>query len=126
MVDAKQVKGTRLMAIVLFNKIINEHGHSEYLNIKNKLVEEVNNLKINHLHIDDLNLLPGNYINLEYPLENGSKIKLLNDKDVYLGNQVEIPNDEKCYGIATNGKIIVISRYGCNGSNPELVLYRKI
>lgn len=107
-------------------EIIKEKGYDAYINLKNKLIENINNLNIEHLHIDDLNLLPGSYINLEYALENGSKIKLLNDKDVYLGNQVEIPNDDRCLGIATNGKIIVISSYGCNGSNPKLILYKII
>lgn len=118
--------GHPLKGYCFFYKLIKEKGYDGYLILKKELIEKINNLKIEHLHIDDLNLLLGNYINLEYTLENGSKIKLLNDNDIYLGNQVELPNDEKCYGIATNSKIIVISKYGCNGSNPELILYRKI
>lgn len=105
-------------------KIIKEQGFDEYLKFKNKLINEINNLNIDHLHINDLNLLSSDYINLEYIFENGFKTKLLNDKDIYLGNQIEIPNDDECYGIATNGKIIVISKYGCNGCNPKLILYK--
>ena len=62
-----------------FYKLIKEKGYDGYLIFKKELIEKINNLNIEHLHIDDLNLLLGNYINLEYTLENGSKIELLND-----------------------------------------------
>ena len=49
---------------------------------------------IDGLMLQDLNLLRGAYINLEYTLANGQKIKLLKDNDIYLGNQIERAGNE--------------------------------
>ena len=38
--------------------------------------------------------LYGAYVNLEYTLSNGEKIKLLDDTKIYLGNQVEKANGD--------------------------------
>ena len=60
------------------------------LDLKDALIEEFNSLGIEGLNLTDLNLLSGSYINLEYTLPNGQKVKLLEDDKMYLGNQVEI------------------------------------
>lgn len=93
--------------------------------IKKRLVEEVNSLGIKGLHINQLYMLNGNYVNLEYTLSNGSKIKFLDDKNIYFGNQVEIPGSEKCYGVIVDNDFILICMYGANGSDPELILFKK-
>ncbi len=69
------------------------------LNLKAKIIEEFNSLGIEGLHLTDLNLLNGSYINLEYTLPNGQKVKLLEDDKMYLGNQVEIDGKERCMGM---------------------------
>lgn len=46
-------------------------------------------MHMEELEITDLFLLSGAYVNLEYPLFNGTTVKFLNDNDVYLGNQIE-------------------------------------
>lgn len=97
--------------------------YSNFHALKVELVEEINSLDIDGLLINDLYLLNGSYVNLEYPLFNGSKVKLLNDKDVYLGNQVEISDSERCFGVVANENFILVCEYGCNGVNPELVIY---
>ncbi len=104
---------------------IKEKGTEGFLQLKEQLIREINDLNIDGLFLNDLNLLSGSYINLEYQLENGKKIKLLNDNDVYLGNQVERKNNERCYGVACSVNHILICEYGCNGDKPEIILYKK-
>ncbi len=93
--------------------------------IKAQLISEFNTL----LHIDglpkveDLNVLPGEFVNLEYTLPNGEKVKFLDDNATYLGNQLE--GESKCYGIVANMDFLLVCTYEENGENPELVMYRK-
>jgi len=93
--------------------------------LKENLITEINALGIKDLNIDELNLLNGFYVNLEYTLPNGNTLKLLNDNDAYLGNQIEIPNSDRCYGVATDAKYILVCEYGCDGSNPEIVMFKR-
>lgn len=92
---------------------------------KKQLIEEFNSLGINGLHVEDLNFLSGCYVNLEYRLPNGLPVKLLEDNKVYLGNQIEIPRSDRCYGVIGDESYLLVCEYGCNGSAPEIVLYRK-
>ncbi len=93
--------------------------------LKQRLIEEINALGIDGLTVDDLNLLTGAYVNLEYPLSNGTTVRFLNDKDIYLGNQIERPDSERCYGVVADEKFILVCEYGCNGADPEIVLYKR-
>ena len=80
-------------------------------------------------YIQELYPLNGTLINLEYKLPNGNKVKYLNDNEIYLGNQLEcLYNDSKIkkyFGIVINMSFIIISEYEENGTNPELILYKK-
>jgi hypothetical protein len=49
----------------------------------------------------------------------------LDDNDIYLGNQVEQADSDRCYGIVANEDFILICEYGCNGSDPDIVLYKR-
>lgn len=95
------------------------------LNLKTTLIEEFNSLGIEGVHLTDLNLLKGSYINLEYTLPNGQKVKLLEDDKMYLGNQIEIEGKERCYGVAADENHLLVCEYGCNGSDPEIVVYKR-
>lgn len=95
------------------------------LNLKTTLIDEFNSLGIEGLHLTDLNLLKGSYINLEYTLPNGQKVKLLEDDKMYLGNQVEIEGKDRCYGVAADENYLLVCEYGCNGSEPEIVIYKR-
>ena len=75
--------------------------------------------------VDKLNALVGAYVNLDYPLINGTTVRFLNDSDVYLGNQVEKATSERCYGIVACESFILVCEYGCNGADPEIVLYKR-
>ena len=99
--------------------------NKDFPSLKRRLIDEINAFGIGELTVDDLNLLPGFYVNLSYPLENGSTVQFLKDKDIYLGNQVERTDSDRCYGIAANEDFILICEYGCNGSDPEIVLYKR-
>lgn len=98
--------------------------NKDFIALKLGLVKEINALGIEGLKISDLNLLNGGFVNLVYPLANGTTVKFLNDSDVYFGNQIEKEGSERCYGVVANEKFILVSEYGCNGAEPELVLYK--
>lgn len=93
--------------------------------LKKQLIAEINALGIDGLAVNELYLLNGAYVNLEYPLPNGTTAKFLNDRDVYLGCQVEKEDSERCYGVVASEAFILVSDYGCNGSEPEIVLYKR-
>lgn len=92
---------------------------------KQALIQEINALSIPDLRITDLNLLNGFYVNLEYPLPNGQTAKFLRDENIYWGNQIERPDSERCYGLVANDDFVLVCEYGCNGTDPQIVLYKK-
>ena len=76
--------------------------------------------------LENLNALVGKYVNLEYPLPNGKRVKFLDDKTTYLGNQLESEIvDGLCYGVLANMDFIMICTYESDGKNPELLIYKK-
>ena len=94
--------------------------------------EEFKKQLINDLHIDGLprvdklNALVGKYVNLEYTLQNGQKVKFLDDQKTYLGNQLESEfGGDRCFGILANMDFILVCTYEKNGENPELLIYKK-
>ena len=93
--------------------------------LKQQLIEEINALGIDGLIVNDLNLLTGAYVNLAYPLANGTAVRFLNDKDIYLGNQIERQDCERCYGVVADETFILVCEYGCNGADPQIVLYKR-
>ena len=62
-------------------------------------------------------------------MPNGENIKLLDNNDIYLGNQVESEFNDgeiiRCFGILANMNFILVSEYGANGDNPEIIIYKK-
>lgn len=94
---------------------------------KKQLIREINDLHIEGMPaVEKLNALVGQYVNMEYLLPNGKKVKFLDDQKTYLGNQLESASGgERCFGILANMDFIMVSTYGAEGSDPELLLYRK-
>lgn len=76
---------TLIFCVIFFHCEIPIINMEKLLNLKAKIIEEFNSLGIEGLHLTDLNLLNGSYINLEYTLPNGQKVKLLEDDKMYLG-----------------------------------------
>lgn len=89
------------------------------------IAKEVNALQIEGLTVGDMNLLLGGYVNLEYLLPNGKRVKLLDDKRVYWTDQIERQDCEGYYGVVADDRILVVSTYGCEGEEPEILVYKK-
>lgn len=111
-------------------KYILTGGKENYESFKNQLINEINDLNIPGMpKITELNPLNGTFVNLNYPLPNGLSVQFLDNNDIYLGNQVESEfNDGKTirlYGVLANLNFILISEYGPNGNNPEIIVYKK-
>ena len=54
---------------------------------KKELISEINALRIEGMpELRSLNALVGQYVNLEYRLPNGAKVKFLDGQTTYLGN----------------------------------------
>ena len=101
-------------------------GREKLEEFKQQLVREINELLcIEGLpEVQGLNVLSGEFVNLEYTLPNGPRVKFLDDKATYLGSQLE-GEAGLCYGIAANREFILICSYSENGENPELVVYKR-
>ena len=101
--------------------------NGQFEEFKKQLINEINDLHIDGLpRVDKLNALVGKYVNLEYQLPNGQKVKFLDDQKTYLGNQLESEfRAERCFGILANMDFILVCTYEKNGENPELLIYKK-
>ena len=111
-------------------KYILTGGKENYELFKLQLINEINSLDIPGMpKINELNPLNGCFVNLSYPIPNGKVVQLLDDNDIYLGNQVESEFNDgeiiRCFGILANMDFILISEYGANGDNPEIIMYKK-
>lgn len=103
-------------------------GKEMFEEFKKKLVDEINTLvNVEGLpKVENLNVLPGSFVNLEYRLPNGQLVKFLDDKATYLGSQLECEfGGDRCFGIVANMDFILVCTYEENGENPELVIYKK-
>ena len=92
-----------------------------------QLINEINDLHIDGLpRVEKLNALVGKYVNLEYTLPNGQKVKFLDDQKTYLGNQLESEfGGDRCFGILASMDFILVCTYEKAGENPELLIYKK-
>ena len=99
----------------------------QFEEFKKKLIEEINALHIEGMpQVTKLNALVGRFVNLEYRLPSGAKVKFLNDQTTYLGNQLESEfGGGRCFGVLANMDFIMVSTYEAEGANPELIIYKK-
>jgi hypothetical protein len=102
-------------------------GDEKIEEFKQQLIREFNDLHVEGMpEVKNLNFLVGSYINLEYTLQGGQKVKFLDDGATYLGNQLECEfGGDRCFGIAANMDFLLVCTYEENGENPELVIYKK-
>lgn len=103
-------------------------GGDENLKLfKELLIHEFNDLHIEGMpEVKELHFLVGSYINMEYLLPNGQKVKFLDDNATYLGNQLQCEfGGDRCFGIVGNMEFLLVCTYEENGENPELVIYKK-
>ena len=94
--------------------------------LKQKFIDEINALNIPDMPvIDNLFVLQGSFINLEYKM-NGNTFSVLDNEKSYWGTQVEKKNSNgRCYGIACDEKYILISEYGKEGAGAEIVMLKR-
>ena len=99
----------------------------QFEEFKKQLIKEINALHVEGLpKVEKLNALVGKYVNLEYPLPNGQSVKILDDRTTYLGNQLNSEfGGDRCFGVLAGMDFIMVSTFGPEGENPELVLYKK-
>ncbi len=99
----------------------------QFEEFKQILIDEINDLHIEGMpKVEKLNALVGKYVNLAYRLPSGMNVKFLDDDTTYLGNQLEsVFGGDRCFGILANMDFILVCTYRENGTDPELVLYKK-
>ena len=105
-----------------------EIGGKENYNIfKKQLIDEINSLNIEGMKkVEELYPLNGEVVNLEYLLPSGKNVKYLDDKEIYLGNQIECEYDNKRYfGVLGNTNFILVCEYNENKDNGEILIYKK-
>lgn len=105
-------------------------GKENYELFKKELIKEINSLNIPGMpKINELYPLNGSFVNLNYPMPSGKEIQILDNNEIYLGNQVECEfnNEEiiRCFGVLANTNFILVSEYGPNGENAEIIVYKK-
>ena len=94
---------------------------------KEQLIGEINGLQIEGMpRVEKLYALAGKDVNLAYRLPGGNSVKFLDDRTTYLGNQLEAEfGGDRYFGILAHMDFILVSTYGRDGADPELVLYKK-
>ena len=94
--------------------------------LKQKYIDEVNALNVPDMPvIDNLFVLQGSFISLEYKM-NGNSFFVLDKDKSYWGTQVEKLNSNgRCYGIACDEKYILVSEYGKDGADAEIVVLKR-
>lgn len=111
-------------------KYIKMSGIDNYIVFKRQLIDEFNNLNITGMpEINDLYAMNGEFVNLAYQMPNGYEIKILDDKDVYLCNQVHCEFNDgeliRCFGLVAGLDFLLVAEYGENCADPELLVYKK-
>ena len=92
--------------------------------LKQQLIDEINALGIKDMpRVENLFVLQGSFVNMAYPV-NGNMVKLLDDNASYWGTQIE-KSDGRCYGIACDEHYILVSEYGKDGIDAELVIMKR-
>ncbi|MGN1160637.1 MAG: hypothetical protein ACI4SX_00165 [Candidatus Fimenecus sp.] len=92
-----------------------------------KILSRLHTLGIPELQkIQSLNKLNGDYINLLCELPNGQNGKILDDNRIYFANQIDKTSDDRCYGVASDGKQLAVYEYGCDGKDAKLVVWLRL
>ncbi|MBO4234930.1 MAG: helix-turn-helix domain-containing protein [Firmicutes bacterium] len=124
--EARTYMKEKLPTLNYWKKYDELSDSGEFEEFKKKLIQEINDLNVEGMpEVESLNALVGSYVNLEYMLPSGAKVKFLNDQTTYLGNQLESEfGGDRCFGVLANMDFILICTYEAEGRNPELVIYK--
>ncbi|MDD6174313.1 MAG: DUF3795 domain-containing protein [Firmicutes bacterium] len=94
--------------------------------LKGGLIAEFNALGIEDMpEVTDLNALKGSFVNLEYTLPGGQKIRFWDDNRIYLGNQLCKKGSDRCYGLTADENHLLVCEYGEGGSEAEIVVFKR-
>lgn len=94
--------------------------------LKRQLIAEFNALGIEDMPpVTDLYALVGSFVNLEYKLPGGQKVKFWDDTRIYLGNQLPKPGTDHCYGLTADENYLLVCEYGENGADAKVITYRR-
>ena len=111
-------------------KYIKTGGMESYNAFKKQLIDEFNELNIVGMpEITELYALNGVFVNFPYPVPSGYEIKLLDDKEIYLGAQVENEfsdgKEKRCFGLVAGMTFLLVCEYGENGKDAEIVIFKR-
>lgn len=94
--------------------------------LKEQLLLEIRDLGIEDMEeVTTLYALKGSFVNLEYLLPGGQKVKFWEEDKIYLGNQVGKKGSDRCYGLTADETYLLVCEYGENGSDPEIVVFKR-
>ena len=94
--------------------------------LKKQLIQEFNSLNIPEMkRVTDLYTLKGSFINLEYTMPGGQKVKLWDDKKIYLGAELCKESSDRCFGLVADESFFLFFEYGDNRADPEIILFKK-
>ncbi len=92
-----------------------------------KLIEEFNKLGIEDMpELTKLYGHKGEFVNNVSKLPNGQFAKILDDGKMYYTAQLPKQNSDRCYGLVTDKKQLAVFEYGENGTDSELIIWKKI
>lgn len=106
-------------------KYMMDFGREKLAALQQAIMEEVNGLHLPGMQrLEALYPMRGSFVNLPYRLPNGQTAHLLDDDEIYLCSQVEASSGGY-YGVAAGLDFLLVSQYGRDGAEPELVLLKR-
>lgn len=92
-----------------------------------KLIDEFNKLGIEDMpRLTKLYGHKGDFVNNECKLPNGEISKILDDSKMYYIAELPKQNSDRCYGLVTDKKQLVVFEYSESGKDTELVIWKRI
>ncbi len=94
--------------------------------LQKAVAQEFNALHIKGLpEVTSMNLMRGAFVNLSYPLKSGDTARFFDDNRVIFVNQIEGAENNRCFGLCADDEYLMVCTYGENGTDPEILCYRK-
>lgn len=92
-----------------------------------KLIDAFNSLNIQGMPtLTKLYGHKGDFVNHECRLPNGQVAKILDDSKMYYIAELPKQNSERCFGLVTDKKQLVVFEYSQGGKDSELVIWKRI
>ena len=94
---------------------------------KEDLIRQFNALGIPDMEeITELYELRGDFINLEYRLPSGQRVRLWDDETIYYGAEACKRNSDRCYGLTADDTYLLVCEYGEGGADAEIVVLKRL